>query len=195
MGFEGRGNLHGSAIVGAVAGYLRDHGPAAGHEVITRLSPAARELVQPHAPALGILRAKRYPYPFVGELVRAMQAVARAADEDVFLRAVTASAISPQMSLVARLFGSFVSPAIIAEHGQTIWNAFHDSGTLRITVTGPRAHLEVVEDWPNHDATVCKLGLEARRQMFEHVGVTTAMISRERCQGWGHPNCAYRVRW
>ena len=195
MPYETRGNLHGSARVGAVSGFLREYGPAAGHEVIARLSCDARGLVTPNAPELGVMRARKYPYPFVGELVRAMQAVARVGDEDAFLRMITAAGVSPQMALVARLFGSFVTPAIIAQHGQMIWDTFHDSGTLRVTPVGPREQHEIVEDWPNHDVTVCKLGLEARRLMFEHLGIRTATVTRERCQGWGHPTCAYRVRW
>jgi hypothetical protein len=194
MAYGARGNLHGSALVGAVAAFLAEHGPAAGHEVIARLSPEARALVLPNAATLGVMRARSYPYPFVGELVRAMQAVARA-DEDAFLRKVTVNGVSPQLALVARLFGRFISPAIIAEHGQTIWNTFHDAGVLKINPVGPTEQYEVVEDWPNHDPTVCKLGLEARKLMFENLGIRTAMVTRERCQAWGHPQCAYRVRW
>lgn len=189
------GNFTGTGMAGAVSYFLKRHGPAAGHAVAAKLLPKWREYVQPNAPNLGLLGARKYPYPFVGELIRAMANVAHA-DEDRFIREVVAAGVDETVDTVGRMIlRHMVTVRHIAERGQELWNTFHDAGHVTITVVSDEEYVATMRDWPNHDTTVCKMCMEARRRLIERTGGKQVEASRLRCQAWGHDVCEYRVRW
>src|SRR5438128_2382370 len=77
--------FRGSALYHSAEYFQKKFGNAAAHTVIARLPAHFRPYVTPNAPALGVLGARIYPYPFVGELVRTMRHVVHAPDEDLFV--------------------------------------------------------------------------------------------------------------
>ncbi|MGZ3417847.1 MAG: hypothetical protein ACXWUG_08690 [Polyangiales bacterium] len=192
---ESRGNFLGTGILGAVDHFVKKYGPAAAHATIAKLSPASRQYVQPNAPSLGILGAKKYPYPFVGELFRAMSTVAKV-PEDAFIREITAAGIDATVDTVARVILRYmVSPQLIVDRAQQLWNTFHDSGIVTAHVVNDHEYIAEVTDWPNHDVTVCKVCAEARRRLIERTGAKEVEVTRLQCQAWGHDRCTYRIRW
>lgn len=192
---ETRGNFLGTGILGAIDYFVRKYGPAAAHAVISKLSPESRKYVTPNAKSLGILGAKRYPYPFVGELFRTMAQVVRV-PEDAFVREVTAAGIDATVDTVARVALRYMmTPQGIAQRGQELWNSFHDSGTVRITVVSEHEYVAELTDWPNHDVTVCKVAAEGRRRLIERTGAKNVDVTRTQCVAWGHDRCTFRVRW
>ena len=189
------GNFLGSAIYGGVEAFVTKHGPAAAHAVIAKLSAGSRAYVRPNVPALGILGAKRYPYAFVGELVRTMASVARA-DEDVFCREYAAAGIDYTLATVNRVVLRYaVTPQALAARAQELWTMFHDAGRVTIRTISETEYVAVLSDWPSHDVTVCKVCMEARRRVVERTGVKDVEVRREKCQAWGHDVCETRVRW
>ncbi|MBI2389925.1 MAG: hypothetical protein HYV09_10060 [Deltaproteobacteria bacterium] len=192
---ETRGNLLGTAILGAVDYFIKKWGPAAAHTTITRLSQASRAFVTPNAPSLGILAARRYPYPFVGELFRTMAAVAKV-PEDAFIREITAAGMDANLDTVGRVILRWaVTPQMIARRAQDMWNTFHDSGKVTVRVVSEHEYVSDVTDWPNHDVTVCKVAAEARRRIMERTGAKNVDVSRLACVSWGHDRCTFRVKW
>lgn len=191
-----RGNFYGSGIVGTIQYFEERYGPAACHEVITQLQPEHRALVRPNSPVMGLLPTKLYPYPFIGDLVRSMFRVVKATDEDKFIRELTCVGMDFTLSTIHRILLRYVAtPQDHAKRAQDIWNAYHDSG--RVTVLSATDHDYVVQlsEWPNHDVTVCKICLEARRRVLEKTGVTITESRREKCIAWGHDVCVARYRW
>ncbi len=189
------GNFTGTGMAGAVAYFLKRHGPAAGHAVVAKLLPRWRGYVTPNAPNLGLLGARRYPYPFVGELIRAMASSVHA-DEDRFIREVVAAGVDETVDTVARvMLRHMITVRHIAERGQELWNTFHDSGLVTITVVGENEYVATMREWPNHDVIVCKMCMEGRRRLIERIGATDVEASRVRCLAWGHDVCEYRIRW
>ncbi len=189
------GNVRGSAIVGGIEYFTKKYGRAAQHEVFARLSPAARAWIDPHAPSCGLLGTRSYPYAVVGELVRTMQAVARAPEEE-FIRDLTAAGMEAAVSTVHRFALRYlVTAKAIAERAPSTWSLFHDCGRVTVLSITDNEYVAETSDWPNHDQTICRLSMEARRYLIERTGVPGARLFRERCKAWGDNVCVSRVRW
>lgn len=191
-----RGCMLGNPVVGAVDDYLQRYGRAAGHEVRARLSETWRTTIDPHAPSLGIMGSRWYPYAFVGELVRTMGAVVHAPDEDAFIRQVSSAGIDASVNTAMRVLLRYaMSPTSLASKGQESWNMFHDSGKVTILAVTANEYVAQVSDWPNHDVTVCKICAEVRRRLIERTGARHVLARRDKCVAWGHGACVTRVRW
>ena len=189
------GNMYGSAFVGTMEGYLQRYGKSAAQETIARLAPKWRSLLQPHAAALGILGARKYPYAFIGELLKAMASAVKV-DEDTFLRQAAAWGVDATLDTVSRIALRYVvSPQTVAERSPELWRVFHDCGRLTITSLTDRDFLSEVSDWPQHDVMVCKLGVEGGRRIVERTGAKNVEARREKCRAWGHDVCVTRIRW
>ncbi len=190
------GHAYGTAFRGAVEGYLRHYGAAAGAEVFAKLPPNYRSLLTPNTPVLGIFATKKYPYAFIGELIRTMQVAVREPDEDVFIRRIATMGVDATLDTVERVMLRYlVSPQAIAERAPELWRVFHDCGRVTITLLTDRELHSEVADWPFHDVRVCKLGVEGGRRLFERSGLKNVEAARIKCQAWGHPVCVTRVRW
>ena len=189
------GTLLGTAIVGAMDHFVEKHGRAAGHAMIDLLSPSARMWVHPHAPSLGFLGARRYPYAVVGELVRAIAKVTKATSEDAVHRELATAGLDASLGTVARaVLRLLVTPRLFCERAQEAWDAFHDSGVM-LSEYGPHDFTSSITEWPNHDPTVCKLSTMSAGLLFERMGLPDVSVTRLECQTWGHPRCTMRVRW
>ena len=189
------GCFYGTGIAGSVDYFIKRFGPVAAHTAIARLPRQYRAMLQPHAPTLGILGAKKYPYPFVGELMRAMAAAVHL-EEDAFVRQVISAGMDHSLATVNRIALRYASsPASLAGRAQELWSMFHDSGRMTIVWKGDNEYVAELSEWPNHDVTVCKACVEARRRMLEHTNVADLEMRREKCVAWGHDLCATRVRW
>jgi hypothetical protein len=183
----------GTPIVGACEVFLERHGPAAGAAVVAGL-PQWREHLRPNTPALGLIGARKYPYIFIADLVRTMMSVTHAHDEDAFIRETAAAGIDRSMTTTMRTMLRFTRPEQLAAKAQESWSAFHDTGTVRVTIDG-KDYLARVTDWQRHEVIVCKIALEVRRRIFERMGLKPTLARRERCVGWGHDDCVVRIRW
>ena len=161
-----RGSFRGSALYHSVAYFQERYGPAAAHTVIARLPASLRGYVQPNAPALGILGARLYPYPFVGELVRTMRDTVRAPDEDVFVREITYAGLDVLVNTMHRvLLRWLASPAAFLQRRQEIWDLFHQEGRLIVVSQTKTSYAIEDTEWSNRDAIVCKVNLEGRRRI------------------------------
>jgi hypothetical protein len=188
--------MFGSAFVGVMDAFVQRYGTVATHDAVTRLPAQWRPLVQPHAPRLGILGAKKYPYPFINELVKAMAAAVRAPDEDAFIEMLGSYGVDATLDTVERFALRYlVSPQSVAAKSPEIWRMFHDCGTLTITSCTDREFLSEVSHWPQHDVIVCKLGVGGGRRIVERTGAKNVEARREKCRSWGHDVCLTRIRW
>ena len=191
-----RGQFRGSALYHSVAHFTEKYGPATAHTVIARLPRTMRGFVQPNAPALGILGARSYPYPFVGELVRTMRDVVHAPDEDRFVQEITYAGLEVLVNTMHRvLLRWLVSPAAFLERRQEIWELFHTEGRLNVLSQTKTSYVIEDVDWTNTDPIVCKVNLEGRRRMLELMGLTEIEARREKCRAWGHDRCLTRFKW
>ncbi len=189
------GTMVGTPLVGAMEWWLQRYGRAAGHEVLTRLSPSARAQLDPHHPSLGLLGARRYPYAMLSELFKAMAVVARAPSEDQFLREVAAAGIDAAMGTAMRvLLRLAANPKSLAARGQEAWDMFHDSGRVQV-VCSEHDYVSTITDWRGHDVVMCKIALEVRRRILEQMGLRDVTAHRERCVAWGHECCEVRLHW
>jgi hypothetical protein len=189
------GNMAGTPVLASVQHVVKTYGTAAGQEMVRRASPKWRSLLDPHSPTLGILGAKWYPYPFVGEIVKNAIAAVRAPDEDAMLRELAYAGIDASVGTVARVLLRYAAtPRSLAARGQEAWNMFHDAGRVTIDVSD-RAYIVTVSDWTNHDVNVCKITKEVRRRLLETSGLTNVQAHRDRCVGWGHEACVVRLEW
>jgi len=185
----------GSGLFGGVQHFVRAYGNVAAHAAIARLSPTSRMWVKPNAESLGILGAKRYPYSFVGELVRAMAAAIKK-DEDAYCREFAAQGIDFTLETVNRVILRHLgSPRSLADRAQELWQMYHSAGRVVVDWVGKTEYLVTIHDWPSHDVTVCKVCMEARRRIIELTHAQDVEVRREKCQGWGHDVCTNRVRW
>ena len=191
-----RGNFYGSGIVSAIDYFVQRYGPAAANAVVAKLPREYRHYVQPNAPCLGLLGARLYPYPFIGEVVRTMFAVVRAPDEDAFIRELVSAGMDATLTTIHRVLLRWVATrADHAANAQKVWNAYHDSGIVKVLVATDDEYTVENSDWPNHDVTACKICLEARRRVLEKTGPRKVDATRLKCQAWGHGTCVFRYRF
>ena len=191
-----RGNLAGGALVPAVTWFIERNGNAAASAVVSELPSQFRPLVTPHAPALGLLTARAYPYPFVGALVDTMTKVVRAKDADVFIEGLTRAGIDASLGMVMSVVLRYgVSPRGFARRAQELWDKFHDSGLVTILTNEENGYVAQVSHWPAHHAAVCKMSLYGRKRIVERTGARDVVAVREKCQAWGHDVCVARLRW
>jgi hypothetical protein len=192
-----RGTLLGTAIVGGVERFVTVYGRAAGHAVIDQLAPTTRMWIDPHAPALGFLGARRYPYAVVGEVLRTMSKVVRASNEDEFVREIAVAGLDAALGTVARgALRVMITPSMLASHVQEVWDEFHDSGRLEASAPdGANEYVTTVREWTGHDPTVCKVCSFACASVLSRMGKDRVETSRLACVAWGDPACTTRVRW
>jgi len=190
------GNLRGSAVTGGLGHFTERYGRVALHEIYARLPADLRGGLDPHAPNLGLLPTRLYPYPHIGRLLRTMAQVVHASDEDTFLRMLSAAAMNTTMTTVNRLALRYlVSPATYASRAQQIWDLYHDSGRLTVLPSAPNELVVQIDEWPNHDVTVCKVCVEGRRRILELIGVRPLEARRSKCRHWGDATCVQYLRW
>ena len=190
------GGFRGSALYSSVAWFESRFGPAASHAVIAKLPPNWRALVKPNEKAMGILGARIYPYPFVGDLIRCMRDVVNVKDEDEFVRDITKAGVEAMLGTMHRLVVRWlVTPKTFLEHRQEIWNLYHDTGKLHVLSSTEKEYVIQDAEWGNTDAIVCKVNLEGRRRMLAVMGLHNVEARREKCRAWGHATCDTRFRW
>lgn len=191
-----RGGFRGSPLYHSFAWFGKVYGPAASHAVISRLPTQWRPLVKPNEAAFGVLGARVYPYPFVGDMLRTMKTVVGAKDEDTFLRDVTNAAIDQLLSTMHRvLIRWLLTPKTFLDHRQEIWDMYHDTGKLHVLSLTDKDFVIEDAEWGNTDPFVCKVNVEGRRRMMEVMGMRNIEMRREKCRSWGHDTCQTRVRW
>lgn len=191
-----QGHFRGSALYSSAAHFQHKYGNAATHAVIARLPAAMRGFVTPNAPALGILGARVYPYPFIGELVRTMRTVVKAPDEDLFVRELVDAGLDVLLSTMHRVVLRYLAtPWSFLDRRQEIWDLYHTTGRLNVLAKTKTSYLIQDAEWPNTDAIVCKVNLEGRRRMLEHMGLRHIEARREKCRAWGHDSCETRFKW
>jgi len=188
------GHLYGTGLLGSTEHFTKKYGPAAAHAVIARL-PQWRSYLRPNDPFMGLLGARKYPYAFVGDLVRAMASVAKVGQE-TYVREFADSGIDRTLTTVARLaLRHLVSPREIAKRAQELWNLYHDAGRVTVSEVTDHGYVSTITDWTGHDVMVCHIAAEARRRVVELSGGKNVTVSRERCVAWGHSECRFRIRW
>lgn len=187
--------MMGTPLVGAIEYYLARYGRVAGHETVVRIPARWRPLLEPHAPALGVLGSRKYPYPFIGDVVRTMAAVAKVPDEDAFFRELAVAGIDASLNTAMRVLLRYAStPSSLAARGNEAWRMFHDSGHVTAVATEGE-YLATTSEWANHDVVVCKVVMEVRRRLIERTGKSNVIARREKCLAWGHDVCSTRIRW
>jgi len=188
--------FRGSALYNSAEHFQKKYGNVAAATVIARMPAHFRGYVTPNAPALGILGARTYPYPFVGELVRSMRHVIHAPDEDLFVRELVDAGLDVLLTTMHRVVLRYlVSPWSFLERRQEIWDLYHTAGRLNVIAKTKTSYVIQDAEWPNTDAIVCKVNLEGRRRMLEHMGLKNIDARREKCRAWGHDSCETRFRW
>jgi len=192
---DARGHLRGAGLLGAIDMCLARFGRSASHEVIARLTPAARAMVAPHEPSMGISPGRLYPYAVVGDIIRTFAKVA-SVPEDVLIRDAAIEGVDRNLSSLNRaLLRYLVSIDNVAARAQQTWDMFHDSGRLVITACTRNEYVVETYDWPSHDVTVCKLSMEGRRHIVELSGKKSPKLWRDKCQAYGQDVCVSRVVW
>jgi hypothetical protein len=195
-GFVALGSMSGTPIVGAVQHFVRRYGAAAGHETIVQLPRKWRSFVRPHANALGLLGARRYPYAFIGDLVRAMSRAVHRHGDPSFVSELAVAGIDAAIDTSARVMLRLAAtPETIARRGQETWNLFHDTGRVSVRTLGRKEYVSSTSHWMNHDEIVCRICVEVRRRVFERAGLRDVRGERLECVGVGGASCVTRITW
>ena len=190
----GPGNLLGTAIVGGIEWFIKRYGNVAAHSVLAQMPPAMQLWFSPNAPALGVLGARRYPYPVVGEVVRTMARVVKVPEDDL-ARDMAIAGCDATLGTVARgVLRHLVTPRAMASNAQSMWDEFHDSGRLVARATDDE-YLSEVHEWENHDVLVCKMSVAVCAWLIGRMGKQDVAVTRVSCRAWGHDVCTTRVRF
>jgi hypothetical protein len=180
----------------SVIGFEKKYGPAAAHGVVAKIPAQHRDLVRANAPAIGILGARIYPYPFIGDFVRTMREVVNQRDEDAFVRELVYSGLDALVGTMHRVLVRWlVTPSTFLAKRQEVWELYHDEGTLDVLSQTEKDFVIRDRDWSNRDIVVCKINLEGRKRMLELMGLRGVEAVREKCRAWGDDVCDTRLRW
>lgn len=189
------GRMAGTPLVWAGRFFAEKYGRAAVGEVVSKIAPQWRSLLNPHADALGLLGARWYPYAFVADYVQTARAVVRA-EEDPFVREVAFAGIDGSMSTVMRAMVRWLgTPQSLAGRSQETWRLFHDTGIVTVPTLGERELRRRVTEWQGHNVVVCKIVAEVFTRSFGKTGVKNVRVQREECVAWGRDACVFHVRW
>jgi hypothetical protein len=194
--FVALGSMAGTPLVGAAAHFVKRYGNVAGLETVVQLPRKWRSFVRPHAPALGLLGARRYPYAFVGDLVRAMSRAVHRFGDPTFTNELAVAGIDAAMDTSARVMLRLAAtPQLLASRGQEAWNLFHDTGRVTVRSLGRNEYVSSITHWMNHDDLVCRICLEVRRRVFERTGLRDVRAERLECIATGGSSCVSRISW
>ncbi len=189
------GRMAGTPLVWSARFYAEKYGRAAVGEVVSKIQPQWRSLLDPHADASGLLGARWYPYAFVADYVQTARAVVRA-EEDPFVRELAFAGIDGSMSTVMRAMVRWLgTPQSLAARSQESWRLFHDSGIVTVTSQADRELRRSVTEWQGHNVVVCKIVAEVFTRSFGKTGVKNVRVHREECVAWGRDACVFHVRW
>lgn len=185
----------GTTVVGAVEWFVATYGPAAGAALVAEMPPRFRAELRPNTRALGLLGAKRYPYPLIAAIVETMVKVARIPEVDPFIERLVEAGIDAALGTAARVVLRFAAtPSGLATRAQEAWDMFHDSGTVH-AVANDHEYVATVTNWAGHEVTVCKITLYSRKRILMRGGLRNVEAFRDKCRGWGHDACVHRIRW
>ena len=127
-------------------------------------------------------------------LIRALAQVLPAQGMDVyeFMGRFTA-----QRDLVG-LYGHMLKmgdPQATLRRGRAIWKAYHDTGTLTVTFTGPgMARLEL-SDYGLPTSEMCRLLLGWYGELVRMTGAGDVEIAETHCRTRGDAACRWEVKW
>ena len=189
------GRIVGTPIVAGARHFQLTYGRAACMDVVARLAPQWRYLVDPNADVFGFLGARWYPYGFIAEFMNCAKTVVRK-DEDEFLREMAFAGIDGSMSTVMRaMLRWFSSPRAFAERSQDSWRLFHDTGVMSVPTLTDHDVRRRVTDWQGHNVVICKIVAEVFARTFSKTGVSNVRVRREECVSWGRDACVFHIKW
>jgi len=189
------GRMVGTPIVAAARHFQQKYGRAACMDVVSRMAPQWRYLVNANADAFGLLGARWYPYGFIAEFMSCAKNVLHA-DEDAFIREMAWAGIDNSMSTVMRaMVRWFSSPRAFAERSQESWRMFHDTGIMTVPTLTEHEVRRRITDWQGHNVIVCKVVAEVFARTFAQTGVKNVQVRREECVAWGHEACVFHITW
>ena len=155
--------------------------PAVAHYLDERILPSSWYSEDDH---LALLRL----------LGRLIQTSLSEQQEDVFVWMGRNSA-QTDMSTVYSSLVSTASPETAFRRGGTLWQAYHDSGSLQITMTGPSKGTAELTDYPGSAPEVCRVLTGWLAGFVQTAGGKDVKVRETRCKHRGAMSCIWEVEW
>ncbi|MFW6067140.1 MAG: hypothetical protein ACOC97_02295 [Myxococcota bacterium] len=161
-----------------------------------RLRPEDQALVEPGAPAMGVVATRWYPMRLAATFSDTYLEGTSGEDRRQLIREATRFSMDRTLKGVQRMiFQVMMTPERAARHMNKIWHLNYDSGEVRWEVVAP-GHIEAsIRDWPGHTTDFCTMLQEMEIYFLELIGCENVRSARTACVGRGDPACTSTLTW
>jgi hypothetical protein len=189
-------NVKGAAVRAFVHWYGERFGADRVRAIAEAMAPEHRALVDVRAPDLGVLSPSWLPAPAVHAVLDAVTADMSPDERDALAREAAHTVISQTLHGVYKVFFDLMTtPERYRKNAQKLFARYFDCGTMEKTVTGDKAHLSVIRDWPAHHPLLCDLVRYMALYVYGEMGCKDVTVAKVRCVSDGATDCAYTVSW
>lgn len=190
------GNIKGAAFREMILWMEANVGKSALSAGYDHLRPEHRAVIDPDAPAMGIVTSTWYPQIVAQELAEA----ACDARPDYPREETIRDFVRYQMDKTLRgiyrmLFELMVTPERASKHIQRMWRLHYDTGQVTWNVEAPGLMRAAMHDWPGHSRDGCEMLRQAEIYYLVLMGCKGVNSMRTACVARGHEACVSRVTW
>jgi len=189
--------IRGAAIRAFVQWYEVELGTPRFRSLLQRMPASVAGHFDLAAEGLGILATSWYACALVEGLLDAL--TGHLSDHrrgHVALRAARVVMRSTLGGPYQRIFATLATPERYAERAQTLWNAYYDSGFMRVA---PRSDVPGatcgIRHWRAHHPLLCGLNAGASTAIYEAMGKRQVSTMRVACVSLGHDECVFSTTW
>jgi hypothetical protein len=190
------GNVKGAAFREVII-WLEKH---VGHDALLpgyeRLLPQHQEMLDPRAPAMGIVSSYWYPYVVAVELMQAAVDARPPEERNNLIRESVRYSMDRTFKGIYRmLFQLMVNPSRAARYIQRMWDLHYDNGKVTWVVIHQGEMRAEMRDWAGHTADGCEMLRQIEMYFLELMGCEGVDSVRTTCVARGEPSCASIVTW
>lgn len=165
-------------------------------KLLEPLPPQTREFFDPGRTGFGLLASRWYPSAVIHPLLDAMVA---GLDDKAYRQFIEDGAKhvmdGTMRGVFKAIFSLVATPERYARYSQQAWNAFHDTGTSVVELTGSESWRATLSRWPGHHRVICDMNVVAARLILQSMGKRSVATTQECCVAQGAPHCVSVARW
>ncbi len=195
QGYAG-GRIKGAAVR-EFAIWMRGRlGEARSREIVARLPPELRAVIDPNSEAFGILASAWYSGDATNALLDlAVEGLSRAETQRFAEEGVTAALNVTLRGVHRALLRLVMSPSLHRRFAQRLWDAHFDGGRVVVTELSPTSAEVAYFDWPAHHPVLCEMCTASDLVIYGAMGLKDVRSVGTACVDLGDDRCAHVVSW
>jgi hypothetical protein len=176
--------------------YQKEHGIERVRELLPRVPPDLRALLDPDDPFRTILPASWYPARLVHAVLDAMTEGMSEEQIRTFVHDSNRVVMQRATSSAYRFFlDKLLTPEMYALAVPRFWKQWHTTGVRKMRIVRNGEAESIVAKWGGHHPVLCTVTIETMCSVFELMGKKDVKWVRTACVSSGAPECVTRLTW